>query len=29
MKKYYLLLAFIMICTIGATVRGAENKETR
>lgn len=28
MKKYYLLLAFIMICTIGATVRGAENKET-
>jgi hypothetical protein len=28
MKKYYLLIAFIMICTVGTIARGAENKET-
>jgi nitrous-oxide reductase len=28
MKKYYLFTVFIMICTIGTIVRGAENKET-
>jgi hypothetical protein len=28
MKKYHLLIAFIMICTVGTIARGAENKET-
>lgn len=28
MKKYYLLFVAIMLCTLGATVRGAENQES-